>query len=144
MRLDIDIYDQIFKFSKKYIKEKSIYNPEILKQAPTESNIFPLVIIPECKIVLNKETLKTRSKKEKEYRIIFNIELYAIDKTIDKKRISKQTILSELKNLIYEIFEDKLCFLGYAPTPMPNADINVAKEGIRFVAIYKNQIFYRR
>ena len=67
-----DIYESIFQYAKKYIKEKSIYNPEVFKNAPTESDIFPLVIIPECKIILDNETLKYGEQK---YQIIFNIEI---------------------------------------------------------------------
>ena len=50
-----DIYENIFQYAKQYIKQKSIYSPEVFKNAPTESDIFPLVIIPKCKIVLDEE-----------------------------------------------------------------------------------------
>lgn len=104
-----DIYESIFQYAKKYIKEKSIYNPEVFKNAPTESDMFPLVIIPECKIILDNETLKYGEQK---YQIIFNIEIYTTDKTVETKRISKQTIMQELEKIVYEVFEEHYGLLG--------------------------------
>ena len=78
-----NIYENIFQYTKQYIKQKSIYSPEVFKNAPTESDIFPLVIIPECKIILDEETLKYG---ERRYEIIFEIEIYATDKSINNKK----------------------------------------------------------
>ena len=139
-----DIYDTIFQSTKKYIEEKSIYSPKVLKNAPTESKIFPLVIIPECKVVLDKETLNTKSNKEKEYKIIFDVEIYATDKTVGVKRIAKQTIIHELQQIIYEVFEQENGMLGKEPHTRLNADINVARQGIEFTGRLKNNVIYRR
>ena len=141
----LDIYNGIFQYAKQYIKQKSSYNPEVFKNAPTESNIFPLVIIPKPKIILNDETLKTPSKDEKSYRIIFNPEIYAIDKYIEKnKKVSKETIVSEIEELLYDIFEEHFTMLGKEPQIRPNIDTNVARESIEFTGKYKNKILYRR
>ena len=144
MRLEIDIHDRVFQYAKQYIKQKSKYSPEVFKNAPTESKVFPLVIIPQCKIILNDETLKTPSKNERGYKIIFDTEIYATDKTVGTKKTSKQTIISELEELLYEVFEEHFGLLGKEPQMRPNADINVAREGIEFTGKYKNKIFYRR
>ena len=120
------------------------YTPKVSKIAPTESKIFPLVIIPSCKVILDKETLKTKSKKEKEYKIIFESEIYTTDKTVGTKKISKQTIMSELEELLYEVFEERFGLLGKEPQIRPNADTNIAREGIEFTGKYKNKTFYRR
>lgn len=136
-----DVYDNIFQYAKQYIKQKSIYNPEVFKNAPTESDIFPLVIIPECKIVLDEETLKYGERK---YEIIFNIEIYATDKSINNKKVSKTTIIRELEKLVYEVFEEHYMLLGKEPEIRPNADTNVAREEIRFTGKIKNNIIYRR
>lgn len=144
MRLDIDIYNQIFQYAKQYIKQKSQYSPEVFKNAPTESNIFPLVIIPQCKVILDDETLKTPSKNERKYKIIFDIEIYSTDKTVGTKKISRQTIISELEDLVYEVFEEHFGLLGEKPQPRVNADTNISREGIEFTGKYKNKIFYRR
>lgn len=139
-----DIYDTIFQSAKKYIEEKSIYSPKVSKNAPTESKIFPLVVIPECKVILDKETLNTKSDKEKEYKIIFDVEIYATDKTVGTKKIARQTIIHELQQLIYEVFEQENGMLGKEPQPRPNADINVARQGIEFAGRLKNNVIYRR
>lgn len=139
-----DIYDTIFQSAKKYIEEKSIYSPKVSKNAPTESKIFPLVVIPECKVILDKETLNTKSDKEKEYKIIFDVEIYATDKTVGTKKIARQTIIHELQQLIYEVFEQENGMLGKEPQLRPNADINVARQGIEFTGRLKNNVIYRR
>ena len=136
-----DVYDSIFQYAKQYIKQKSIYSPEVFKNAPTESDIFPLVIIPECKIILDEETLKYG---ERRYEIIFNIEIYATDKSIGNKKVSRTTIIQELEKLVYDVFEEHYKLLGKEPEIKPNADTNVAREEISFTGKIKNNIIYRR
>ena len=136
-----NVYNNIFQYAKKYIKQKSIYSPEVFKNAPTESDIFPLVIIPECKIVLDEETLKYGEKK---YQVIFEIEIYATDKTVGTKKVSRNTIIQELEKVVYEVFEEHYKLLGAEPQTTPNADTNIARETIRFTGKIKNNIIYRR
>lgn len=137
-----DVYDSIFQYAKKYIKENSTYNPEVFKNAPTESDIFPLVIIPECKIILDDETLKYG---EQRYQIIFEIEIYAIDKSIQaNKKVSRETIIYELEKIVYKVFEEYYGLLGEEPQIKPNADTNIARETIRFTGKIKDNVIYRR
>ena len=136
-----NIYNNMFQYAKQYIKQKSIYSPEVLKNAPTENDIFPLVIIPQCKIILDEETLKYGEKK---YQIIFEIELYSTDKSIGTKKVSRNTIIQELEELVYDVFEEHYGLLGEKPEIRPNADINVARESIKFTGKIKNNIIYRR
>ena len=136
-----NIYNNIFKYAKQYIKQKSLYSPEILKNAPTESDIFPLVIIPECKIVLDDETLKYGEPK---YQVIFEVEIYATDKSVGTKKFSRNTIIQEIEKLVYDVFEEYYKFLGGEPKSTPNADTNIARETIKFTGKIKNNIIYRR
>lgn len=136
-----DIYENMFQYARQYIKQKSTYSPEVFKNAPTESNIFPLVIIPQCKIILDEETLKYGERK---YKVIFEIEIYTTDKSINNKKVSRTTIIQELEKLIYETFEEHYGLLGGEPKITPNADTNVARETIRFTGKIKNNIIYRR
>lgn len=136
-----NIYNNIFQYAKQYIKQKSTYGPEVLKNAPTESDIFPLVIIPECKIVLDDETLKYGETK---YQVIFEIEIYTTDKSIGTKKVSRNTIMQELEKLVYEVFEEHYKLLGAEPQAIPNADTNIARETMRFTGKIKNNIIYRR
>ncbi len=136
-----NIYKEIFRYAEKYIEEKSIYLPEVRQNTPTESNVFPLVIIPKCKIILDDETLKYGEQK---YQIIFEIEIYATDKTVSAKRISSQTIINELLDLVYEVFENQLGMWGKEPQPKPNADTNISRVGIMFTGKIKDNKIYRR
>lgn len=136
-----DIYENMFQYAKQYIKQKSIYSPEVFKNAPTESDIFPLVIIPKCRTILDEETLKYG---ERRYEVIFEIEIYATDKSINNKKVSRTTIIQELEKLVYETFEEHYGLLGGEPKITPNADTNVARETISFTGKIKNNIIYRR
>ncbi len=138
------IYDPIFDYAKKQIEKDSQYGCKVLKHAPTESKVFPLVIIPECKIILDKETLRRKSTKEKEYRIIFNIEIYTSDKTINNRKTARQSVMSDLIQKIYCIFEDYFGLLGEELKPLPNADVNIMRTNIIFTGRYKNKTIHRR
>lgn len=136
-----NIYENMFQYAKQYIKQKSIYSPEVFKNTPTESDIFPLVIIPNCKIILEDETLKYGERK---YEVILEIEIYATDKTVENKKTSRQTIIQELERLVYDVFEEHYGLLGKEPEVKPNADINIARESIMFTGKIKKNIIYRR
>lgn len=81
---------------------------------------------------------------EQKYNFKIEIEIYATDKTVGSKKIARQTIIEELENLIYEIFEEHYRFRGNEPQVRPNADINVSREAIQFEGKIKNNIIYRR
>ena len=136
-----NIYNNMFQYAKQYIKLKSVYSPEVFKNAPTESDIFPLVIIPKCKMMIDEETLKYG---ERRYKIKFEIEIYATDKTVKNKKMSRQTIIQELEKLVYDVFEEHYGLLGKEPEMKPNADTNIARETISFTGKIKNNIIYRR
>ena len=127
----------MYQYAKEYIKNKSQYAPTVLKSAPQEINQFPLVVIPECKLILKDETLK---HKEKEYRLIFDIEVYSTDKTV-----ASQSIITELEKLIYDVFEEHYLMKVAEPKPTPNIDRNVDRLYMRAEAtINENKIIFRR
>ncbi len=99
------------------------------------------MIIQKPSIVLDDETL---CYGEQKYKIKFEIEMYATDKTVGSKKIARQTIIEELENLTYEVFEEHYRFKGNEPQVRPNADINVSREAIQFEGKIKNNIIYRR
>lgn len=99
------------------------------------------MIFDKPKIVLDDETL---CYGEQKYKIKFEIEIYATDKTVGSKKIARQTIIEELENLVYEAFEEHYRFKGNKPQVRPNADINVSREAIQFEGKIKNNIIYRR
>lgn len=132
----------MYQYAKEYIKNKSQYAPTVLKSAPQEINQFPLVVIPECKLILKDETLK---HKEKEYRLIFDIEVYSTDKTVGNKKVARQSIITELEKLIYDVFEENYLMKVAEPKPTPNIDRNVDRLYMRAEAtINENKIIFRR
>ena len=137
-----DIYEEIYQYSKEYIVANSSYSPKVGKSAPTEAKDFPLVIIPECKMTLNEETLK---KGQQKYKLTFEVEIYAIDTTVEGKAVARQTIVEELEKIVYEIFEEHYGMRGLEAELRPNADTNVMRVYIEFRSVvdHKN-IIYRR
>lgn len=132
----------MYQYAKEYIQDKSQYVPTVLKSAPQEINQFPLVVIPECKLILKDETLK---HKEKEYRLIFDIEVYSTDKTVGNKKVARQSIITELEKLIYDVFEEHYLMKVAEPKPTPNIDRNVDRLYMRAEAtINENKIIFRR
>lgn len=132
----------MYQYSKEYIQSNSKYSPAVLKTTPQEINQFPLVVIPECKLILKDETLK---HKEKEYRLIFDIELYATDKSVGSKKVARQSIIAELEKLIYEVFEEHYLMRVAEPKSTPNIDRNVDRLYMRAEAtINEKKIIFRR
>lgn len=132
----------MYQYSKEYIQSNSKYSPAVLKTTPQEINQFPLVVIPECKLILKDETLK---HKEKEYRLIFDIELYSTDKSVGSKKVARQSIIAELEKLIYEVFEEHYLMRVAEPKPTPNIDRNVDRLYMRAEAtINEKKIIFRR
>lgn len=132
----------MYQYSKEYIQSNSKYSPAVLKTTPQEINQFPLVVIPECKLILKDETLK---HKEKEYRLIFDIELYSTDKSVGSKKVARQSIIAELEKLIYEVFEEHYLMRVAEPKSTPNIDRNVDRLYMRAEAtINEKKIIFRR
>lgn len=132
----------MYQYSKEYIQSNSKYSPAVLKTIPQEINQFPLVVIPECKLILKDETLK---HKEKEYRLIFDIELYSTDKSVGSKKVARQSIIAELEKLIYEVFEEHYLMRVAEPKSTPNIDRNVDRLYMRAEAtINEKKIIFRR
>jgi len=133
-----EVYDEIFDYAEKYIKDNSKYAPIILVTPPEETKVFPLIVITETNNILADETLK---KSESQYRLEYEIEIYAID----KGNIPKEIIIQELKKLVNEVFDNHYGMLRRACIPTPNADRNVNRLYMRYSALIdENKIIYRR
>lgn len=142
LRARPQVYNEMFQYAKKYITDNSSYSPKISKITPYEINKNPLVIIPRCKLLLKEETLH---KKEQEFSLKFEIEIYAMDKTEGTKTISRQTIIEELQELVYQIFGEHYGMKIREDKSIPNIDVNIDRQYLRFEAtINENKIIYRR
>lgn len=137
-----DFYNQVYEYAKTYITEHSIFSPKVLKNSPTESEYFPLVIVKMPEVYLDDETLKVGG--EQIYSFVLTIEIYAMPKTIENKKYSAASVSQELLKRVYEVFEEHYVMLGRLPETIPNADTNVTRISVRFTGRYKNNTFYRR
>lgn len=137
-----DFYDEVYEYAKTYITEHSIFSPKVLKNSPTESEYFPLVIVKMPEVYLDDETLKVGG--EQIYSFVLTIEIYAMPKTIENKKYSAASVSQELLKRVYEVFEEHYVMLGRLPETIPNADTNVTRISVRFTGRYKNNTFYRR
>ena len=138
--IDNDIYNYV----KEQLNEMTLFTPHVMRVQPTKSNKFPLVIIPKGRVVLNEETLKTKGSDEKAYTITYDVEIFAMDTTINGVQYSKMAIVDTLLEKLQEIFEDDLGMLGSLPFVRDNADVNVARILVDFTCKYKNERIYRR
>ena len=133
-----DVYDEIFDYAEKHIKEKSKYSPKVLVTPPEETKAFPLVVISQVDDTLEDENL---TKGDQKYKIEYEIEIYAID----KGNIHKEDIIKELKELVNEVFDDHYGMYRRDCIPTPNADRNVNKLYMRYNALIdENKVIYRR
>ena len=132
-----DVYDQIFQYAKKYIKEKSKYSPKVLKSTQ-QNKTFPFISIKEIRDDLYDENL---DKTDQKFNIGYEIEIY----TITKGSIAKEEITEELKNLINDVFDTHYGLRRTFNQEIPNVDTDVYRWGMRFEGkIDENKIIYRR
>lgn len=133
-----EVYDQIYEYSEKYIKENSKYSPEVVETPPEQTKIFPLVVISEVDNTLEDEDL---TKGGQQFKLEYDIEIYAID----KGNIPRQVIIQELKKLVNDVFDNHFGMYRRACIPTPNADRNVNKLYMRYNALIdEEKVIYRR
>lgn len=122
--------------------DNSEYNPKVLKSTPSEISKNPLVIIPKCKLYLIDETM---DKKEQEFKLIFEIEIYSQDKVVGTKTIARQSIIEELDKLVYDVFSEHYGMKLKEDKSIPNIDTNVDRQYVRYEGtINENKIIFRR
>ena len=132
-----DVYDEMFKYAKDYMKEKSIYSPTILKDTPPNKK-FPLITIKSLRDDLYGENL---DKTDQRFYIGYEIEIYSIN----QESIAKQTIASELMKLLNDVFDEHYGMNRKINKEAPNVDADVYRWHMEFEAkIDENKIIYRR
>lgn len=132
-----NVYDEMFKYAKTYITEKSKYSPKILKDTPPDKK-FPLILIKQIRDDLYSENL---DKTDQRFYIGYEIEIYTMN--IDKT--SKQTIANELMQLLNDVFDEHYGMNRKLNKELPNADTNIYRWCMRFEAkIDENKRIYRR
>lgn len=138
-----DIDNDVYAYVKGELEDMTLFKPHVMRVEPTKANKFPLVIIPAGRVVLSEETLKTKGQ-EKAYVITYDVEIFAMDTTIDGEQYSRMSIVNTLLAKLQEIFEDDLGMQGSLPFVRENADVNVARILVDFTCKYKDNTIYRR
>ena len=132
------IYDSIFQYAKSYITTHSQYSPLVLKVSPQQQKKFPLVIIRQIRDPLIDENL---DKTDQRFKIVFEIEIYAIDKA----ETIKEEITEELIGLVNDVFDEHYGFNRKTNANIPNIDLNVNRQHMRYEGkLDENNIIYRR
>lgn len=94
--------DTIFPELKEYVETNSIYNPVVTKKKPQESKVFPIVPVNLLPITNKYNNLIYG---EETFTFGINIEIYAIDTTINSLKVSKRTICDEVTSKVVEYFK---------------------------------------
>lgn len=132
-----DVYDEMFDYARKYIKEKSTYSPKVLKDTPPDKK-FPLITIKSIRDDLYGENL---DKTDQRFYIGYEIEIYSVN----QESIAKQTIANELMKLVNDVFDEHYGMNRKLNKEAPNVDADVYRWHMEFEAkIDENKIIYRR
>lgn len=118
----------IFPNMKKYVEDKSIYNPLITKAMPQESKVFPIVPTKLLPVINQYNTL---DYSEESYTFGIDINVYAQDETIDGKRVSKRTICNEVTEQIVVYYKTNYRVTIKTTLDALNVDSNVHRNIVR-------------
>lgn len=124
----MDKYDVIFDYYKKFIIEKSIYEPRITKDNLKGSTYFPMIAFFQDD---NTDDVKTQKGIDRIENYYFTIDIYAKNKNVDGKTIASQVIAKELENLTL-VFFDKLNMKKTQNRPVMNIDTDIFRKTIKF------------
>lgn len=132
-----NVYDEMFKYAKEYIKENSVYFPTISKDTPPNKK-FPLVLIKQIEDDLYDENL---DKTDQKFNLVYEIEIY----TMNKGTTAKQIIANELMKLTNNVFDEHYGMRRINNKEAPNVDTDVYRWNMKFRAkIDENKRIYRR
>ena len=120
--------NKIYPELKKYVEEKSIYNPTITKAMPQQSKVFPIVPV---KILPVTNKYNNLSYGEETYTFGIEINVYSQDKTVANKKISKRTICNEVTEQVVDYFKTNYHVTIKTELDAINADSNVHRNIIR-------------
>lgn len=113
---------------KKYVEEKSIYNPLVTKAMPQQSKVFPIVPVKLLPVTNKYNNL---SYGEETYTFGIDINVYSQDKTINSKKISKRTICNEVTKQVVNYFKTNYHVTIKTELDAINADSNVHRNIVR-------------
>jgi len=140
---DDELYNQTYNELKTYIIANSIYLPTVLKDAPLQLNISPLVTMSRPESTFADENLH---KGEQKFNVTFEINIYVKTKEINGQTISKNIIAKELRGLVDEVMFNQYGMNRITDRPIPNLDDDVLRIFLRYTCLFDKDkaIIYRK
>lgn len=118
----------IFPNLKDYVEKESLYKPNVTKNTPQTSKIFPIVTAILLPYERNYNNLNYG---EITYNFGIEINVYAQDLTVNGEKLSKKTICNEVTNKVLEFFENNYHVSIRVELDIKNIDSNVHRDHIR-------------
>lgn len=119
---------------KEYIETTdTLYSSKVVKNKPEDSKIFPIIPVKLLPRITNK--YNNLNYGEETYSFGIEIEVYAINMTIDGKKVSKKTICDNLTKLIVNYIKDNYHFTVHITHDAPNIDSNVHRNIIQLTGV---------
>ncbi len=125
-------YNTIYPLMKKYVETNSIYHPIVTKKYTNQSKKFPIVPTKLLPVVNHFNNL---SYGEQTYDFGIDINVYSIDKTVDDKKISGETICNEVTEKIVEFFVKNYRVTINKELNVENIDSNVHRNRIQISGV---------
>lgn len=131
------VVDRIFKEIiypelKQYIADNSIYSPSVTKVFTEQSKVFPLVTVQLPRVINEFGNL---SYTEERYPFRIDVNIYANDKTIDNKKVSKITICDEITDIIETYFKTNYKVIINRQDDIDNIDGTIRRNFIRISGV---------
>lgn len=130
------LYDEIYMNLKEYLQKKSVYRPEVFKDAP-QIKKFPIVII---KLLPYTVEYTTKKYTDEIYHYGLETNIYAMQ----LNDTAKQTIANEISNHIEHFFKEEYRMTTKVSKNVPNEDESVARDIVQSMCLldtkYKNKL----
>ena len=124
-----ELYDIVYEMLKKQVKEKSIFNPTVVKKV--NDKLFPIIVVTAKDVpITNLGYFEQISL------VTFVIEINAVDLVKNGNTYSSMQIASELHDIIEEYLSIKCCMEKTFDESTPNVDENVYRILMRFTKKY--------
>lgn len=133
MIVNIDKYEEVYSVLKKYLTdpETNPYNPSVTKlyKATIDKKKFPLITIEEITNTLSQRTLGAN---ESISTVVYEINIYAINKIINKEEVGNMTIARELSALVDNVLGEYYKMRRIYNSPTPNIDETIYRITMRY------------
>lgn len=114
---------------KEYIEANNPYSAKVVKVYSEDSKIFPLIPVKLLPRITNK--YNNLNYGEETYSFGIEINIYAINMTVDDEKVSKKTICDNLTRIIVNYIKDNYHFTIHVTHDAPNIDDSVHRNIIQ-------------